>query len=448
MKVTLTANSHIKLPNNEIIPYGYYYKESNEVKILTGEESFSVKLLSHLEKALPGLNQISKNQQLVVEAIASVANHVNKLGNNPTDTINIQINASNAVNRNFAIVSNLFLRQPDSFNTDIAHIPENNYKMIILGAPLLVEIFPHLQKVSGITGATTFTVFHELSHILEKSNTTKYGDNYSESYGDFWKAARQSKDVSYQEKITKSSGIPNTVDDQGNPVNYGQMLAKDLGQLSILASEIYADVSGFLNMRNFQIENAQYNRDTFIKSIEGLAYNRQEDYLHQQKKDSFFYSMLHKSHPESNILRTISHLTSSALVDLKASVTNDKNILTEETIHQMSVSHVEKGMAKVMYALLKGSPNFERVVKDLCQEHGYQSYLEGVERVVGVEWLSNFNKEVKNITTTDPMERAQGIFRIDNFQVNPQKTLNPKENIIAVREKYQTNNNLETPAPK
>lgn len=334
-KIKLSSNIPITLPeklSENQFGLGFLYPCGKGLELKDGQTWF--------EKVCLSLNKINsivgfQNSNLKIpEYIAETTQVIEKYLDKTS--LLVRYNAQTKVND---IISSFSPeKNKDSFNDKISKSITKGSPMVILGERSLKAIFPFFEEVFGLSKKIKFIINHEIAHNIDSSRKYNRGE-YS------LKTIMEKHIGSNVENKTLSSFKSNSELSQTK---------KMITQLWTLSLEHYADVLGFLNMRNQLIE----------EKVSIVDINQMLNALVYERKDSFEKNSLKLKNKVNNPLESfidfedkykcLNHYTVNALIDLKSELKNigDRQLTIEE-IENLTVKIVTKADLKSLYIISK-----------------------------------------------------------------------------------------------
>ena len=313
MKIKISANSH--LPHLEKvaqdISYGYASLNASEEN-LTEENSWSVKIISNMDKILGKITNLSSKQKEVTDHIVNVTqfldSHIDSAPHLNNMSVNINVKSYlNTVLKTAFDIKHLFgkpkkIEGLPSLNDMAANIHTFN-KRIVIGTNFFTKqhyfnLGYELKEKLGLEKAIGFVIYHEASHSFETTNNSLY--SYEKEL-----SGKSSYEVKQLIKIGRLCNLVNVLSNEKECDKNNLMLEltdnKELvplnhdfiNNIATLKSEIYADSGAILIQRNADILNGTYNKEDTTRYIDNIidCRNREnQDSLIIHENDEHIYT--------------------------------------------------------------------------------------------------------------------------------------------------------------
>lgn len=385
-KIKLSSNIPITLPerlSSNKFGVGFLYPCGKGLELKEGETWFEKVCLSlNKMNAFVGFkNSDSQIPEYIVDTISMIEKQLGQT------SLLIRYNAQTRINDLMYSVAPEISKV--SFNDKIAKSLTKGMPMVILGERSLKNMFPQFEQTFGLKQKINFIVNHEIAHNIDASRGYSRGEY---SLKDIMERHLGSNVHSTQESPFKSNA----------ELAQAKTMIKQFWTLSL---EHYADVLGFLNMRNQLLET---NRTT--KEISDLL-----DTLIIERHKSFEKNVVDLANKNNSELKEfitfedrykcINHFTSNALIELKDKLNDLSNkILTIKEIEDLTVNIVNKADLKSLYIFSKldnkTSELLDKILESTPNKNGILEYSESqkqhfeskVKELLGDNWVKEFNK--------------------------------------------------------
>lgn len=393
-KIQLSSNIPINLPkklseNNFGLGFLYPCNSGKGYDLKEGETWFEKVCLS-LNKfnAIVGFQTSNlKIPEYIAETVAKVEEQIEQ----SSLSLLVRYNAETKVNH----VMNFFAPKENktSFNDKLAKSTTKGTPMVILGENRLKKMFSQFEQTYGLESKIKFIINHEIAHNLDCARGYKRGQ-YS------------IKDI--MESHIGARLDHKTITPFSSPLEL-EKTQKMINQIWTLSMEQYADVSGFLNLRNQSLEEGNTNK-SICQMLDGLIYERKNNF--GEMVTSFFYKL---NNPENGLLvfedryKCINHFTVDALVELKNQVSKlGDEKLTIEQMEQMTIDIVNKSDLKAIYIIDKLDTMTENLMNKIFStktnekniiincESRKKEFEEEVKKQVGEDWVKSVDKYILN----------------------------------------------------
>lgn len=447
MKIKLIASANIELSKqlSELnMQYGItsYSETESTSKITTNKNSFGMKVLARLDKWLNGKKILINEEKEIIDSIARSVNYLNEnLGEEALNSMHVQINMPSLSHTAYTKFIDKFSpyskQSKDSVSQYTAHI--NTYKtlnpnisllkkysfFIVLGMESLKTVFNDIKSVVKTETISQFTLFHEVSHGLQRLNKSKYIENDS-NMNTYLK----------QMEMFQINKINNPINEKlkTNHLHQLHQINGDVFKsLATLQGEMYADVSAILHMRNYQLSTDAYNMKNFTDFSKQMVWQRRlnmsnmknyldKDVVQTENKN------INDVNEMINIISSTEHFTSFSLMDMDVLLENLGNkYLNEKEIHNITNDQMQKGIARFICVVLDASPmiseqfkTFSMLGKDLKtneyelrdgnKNEEYEIFKTAMEATAGNKGGIPWNKIVKNGVEIAKVVESKDIF--------------------------------------
>ena len=427
-KIFLSSNIPISLPeklSDNKFNVGFLYDCNGSLELKT-ENTWIEKLCVSLNKINSVVGFQTSNLKIPEYIAGSLELLTEQLGKTE---LTVRYNAETKINDLISKISSK--NTENSFNDTLAKSITKGNQIILLGEKTLKSIFPKFEEIFGLENKVKFIVNHEFAHNLDSIR------GYNRS------------DVSIKNYLGKHLGahINNSVKSPfKSNTEFSQ--AKDLSkQIWTISLEQYADVNGFLNMRNELLENGKSNKE-IIKMLDVLIDERK---THFEDNVNKYFEKLNSplglciSFKER--FDSLKHLTNLALNDLKEKLLKmDDTKISKEEMEKITISIVTKADFKSLYAVYLLEDNSKTLLDKLFEseknseneitycESKKQQFEKQLVEVVGEDWVNTVNRFSNNNKEKNGFYRnIRDVFSLslDDLKVRNSKDLN--ERIQSIR---------------
>ena len=356
MNIQILANSNIELPSNfSHIPlkYGYAYHAGN-LKNITEDTSLKANAFSKLDYLFNYFKPLGDKDKRVAATILEKSAFLDKiLPEDFTHSLKIQLNVNSSLNRCFKSIAAPFFSNEDpimrSVLADQSYIFPGTNQVVIGTKNFDIEpdkmeqgfgliTYLHL-KNAPLEDVVTFTLFHEVSHILEQYNTHKFGNIDNPIYPTV--------------SILKLLEEPDKFHEIKNYLKKELPTDQDiLADLTTLVSEIYADTGAILLQRNYDIKNNIYTAEKFTTYLNNMIKDREIE-----------HEVL--CHLNPTLIMT-DHNTSPGLKYLSKQLEfQSETVLSDENMHNIIQKSVTHGIAQTVHNLIEKDSEYSNYFNHL-----------------------------------------------------------------------------------
>lgn len=419
-KITLSSNIPITLPEKlGHFGLGFLYNCDKGFKLNEGSDTWFEKVCVSLNKfnALIGFQSTNlKIPEYIADTISSVEEQLK-------NQLTIRYNAQTKVNDLINSISPE--SKKESFNDNVAKSLTKGQPMIIVGEKTLKDMFQTFEEVFGLEKKVKFILHHEIAHNID-GEMKHYREGYSIKtiFENHFSATTNKSDSPFSSTVELLQ------------------TRKMITQLWKLSLEHYADVYGFLNMRNELLKKGT-TVDTLNSMLDGLISERRNNL---EKDVNNYFNKLKNS---SSMLvdfedqyKCINHFTVLGLKELKKELKNlDDKILTNEEIQSLTLKIVNKADLKATYVIggldNKTGELLEKVLSsdvknrtvEFCPNNKKEEFINQLKTQVGENWLTETDTFIRN------NKEKEGFYRnIDKVFTSTEEELknNNKNQIIKV----------------
>lgn len=351
MKLELYSNTTINVKN---------LKSFNGIDVLNGiftyypeKSSFSRKLLNLIDSCMSKIAPVSNIDQNIanyVDKAVTYLNSQNLVGMSPTPGKTLSLKVYLKFNSLGTSALQSIPIPTDKYGPERMNIVD--FK-INFGSNLFKaknEPISLIINKYGLGKAVTQTLFHEVSHALEKYNNTL--SIFEPSYPN-----PDSPDDCFQNLMFKFNVFPVAT-------NFGLLI----NDFKTLSEEIYADVSSCLLMRNKEINDGFHDPIKFSEYVQDICeYRNIEHNLLQDDEAStlgttyvpFYRSINHLTTPGiENYL--IKQLVAINQLDPHKGLFLSTTEMAGENIHEISLITAKTGVARTILSIIAANKTFEK----------------------------------------------------------------------------------------
>lgn len=473
MKIKLSANSLAAKKELEKLNlecgYSYTYGGNPDEELNT-ENSWIVKLLSKLETYLPNFKEISGEEKKIIHGITNSTKflHEQYTGSLHTQNMHVAMNLNSPVNK-FAKKSLNNLKFKEFINEDPALYKKvsllreglddnaghvfSHTKKIVLGTSLFLKnaeekensFTNYLIEKLGLEKTIDFIVFHEASHSFEHVNKKSYGIEWDQKISDLYPLTSRLM-LNYKE--SEMNILNKNISDK----SIKEIPLVDpcfMEEINSLHKEIYADVGAILLLRNKDIIEKKYSKESIESILNNIIESR------QCEQDSNKLNMYTKSY-----VSIFNHFTSPGLEYFKSQINElPEKVLSQEEIHYYAQNAVKKGVARVLVASsMANNENIGQLkilfylnndgddfkLPDTFEPHIFKDKMMALKELAGEDWGAKFHKNIELIKELNPSNKMQLIWQAGVNQKMFEKTL--AESIHREKEIDELLDFLETPS--
>lgn len=377
------------------------------------------------EKICVSLNKINsvvgfQNSDLnIPEYIAETVSLVEKQLDNTS--LLIRYNAQTMVNDFIGSVAPV--QNKASFDDKISKSLTKGTPMVIIGERSLKKTFPDFEEKFGLKRKVNFILNHEIAHNIDCSRGYSRGQ-YS------------LKDI-MEEHV--GSKVDNSILSSFHSNAELHQTKKMINQVWVLSLEHYADVLGFLNMRN-QLLEEKVSNDDIHTMIDTLIYERKNNL--QKNVSTLSQKINNPLKPFVDFeekYKCMNHFTVNALIDLKEKVSSLGHVLlSTKEIEALTIKIVTKADLKSLYIMSKldnktselldklfTSKSNKNAILQTC-ESKKPEFQQQLNEILGETWLKEVDKFVAyNKKRNDFFTNINEIFGLttEQLQNKNQKTM-------------------------
>lgn len=389
-KIKLSSNIPISLPeklseSNFGLGFLYPCSSGKGLQLREGQTWFEKVCLS-LNKfnSIVGFqNSNLKIPEYIAETISMVEKQIEQT------SLVVRYNAQTRVNDIAASIAPQ--NNKTSFDDGVAKSLTKGTPMVILGERSLKRMFPQFEENYGLENKVKIILNHEIAHNIDSSRGYKRGD------------------YSIKNIMEDHLGTQITKD---NPTSFKsnaelEQTKKMIKQIWTLSLEHYADILGFLNMRNQLLEENVSNKN-IGNMLNGLIEERKTNF---EKNVKDFFNKVNS--PLSTFIdfedryKCINHFTINALTDLKEIINNigEKSLSIKE-MEALTIELVTKADLKSLYIIQstddKTSEFLEKIFTTEPNEKSQlvscdskkPLFLNKVKEIVGEDWVKEVDKYI------------------------------------------------------
>lgn len=387
-KITLSSNIPITLPEKlGNFGLGFLYNCEKGFELKEGSDTWFEKICVSLNKfnALVGFQTTNlKIPEYIADTIKNVEN---QLQNQLTIRYNAQTKVNDLIN-SMAPES-----KKESFNDSVAKSLTKGQPMIIIGEKSLKDMFQNFEEVFGLEQKVKFILNHEIAHNID-GELKHHREGYS---------IKTILEPHFGAKVSKDVNSPFSSNVE---VLQSKKMITQLWKLSL---EHYADVYGFLNMRNDLLSKGE-SIEKVKSMLDALIIERKENL---EKDVNNYFNKLNS--PLSVFVdfedqyKCINHFTVMALKSLKEELKsfNDKK-LTNEEIQSLTLKIVNKADLKAMYIIggldNKSGDILEKILQSEIDdkkiirhstENKKAEFMTQIKSQVGEDWIKEADKFIR-----------------------------------------------------
>ena len=424
-KIRLSSNIPINLPeklaeSNFGLGFLYPCRSGKGLELKEGQTWFEKVCLSlnKINSIVGFQNSNLKIPEYIAETISVVEKQLEQT------SLLVRYNAQTRVND---IASSLSpAKTKVSFDDEISKSLTKGTPMVILGERSLRRMFPNFEKNYGLENKVKFILNHEIAHNIDCARDYKRG-NYS------------IKDIMENHLGTRLEKDNLTSFRSNAELEQTKKMIKQIWTLSL---EHYADVLGFLNMRNQLLEEGVPNKDINLM-LDGVIQERQSN-LSSNVKDFLdkLNSPLQSLITFEDRYKCINHFTVNALTELKEKLSQlGDNPLNIKEMEKITVEIVTKSDLKSLYIMQasddKTSELLEKIFTTKPNEKSIlvaceskkPLFIEKVKEIAGEDWVKEADKYIaRNKDKKGLYGVANDLFgkSHNDLQVINQKAMNEK----------------------
>lgn len=421
MKIVIQSNSinMVEMLKKESIDvdYGYSYtltqvtnNETNEIfKTKNNKSSWLIKFVKRLDKwidfkedkdELEAAKAITKS----VESLQSITDQSSLSG------MMVQLNSSSKINQNLSEVGEILHEMNFDLGEKIVGATSTKQGEILYNKMIIgVNIFSPKNKGSatseiaarlGIQAGTDFVVFHEAGHNFELLNKKRFGFEFDSDFGKY---------INNMVSVAKNSQSVKAMKDMVSK-EFKEFDPNYMKQMCVVQSEIYADTTAFLLMRNKEIAQGTYDKQKSMQSLQAIIDARRLE---------------HGGLKRNNYSDTFNHLTVTGLEVMKENFDALPNeVINQNQLHQVAKNNIEVGLARLLIASVTAqNSNVEKlqtifnfktdenneVIFD-SDKTRYQTIMTSARTVAGEKWLNEFDSKVKEIDKQKPHDSNRAVW--------------------------------------
>lgn len=455
IKLTTSANIESDILSKLDMKFGFaFYSYWNfMVKVKNTENSFFMKILSKLSPMKDKYDQIKNEDKEIIEVIGQSVEYLNNvLSEKSLKQLYVQINVSSNLQKKYKKYSSK--KTQNLLSTEGLFIASQTvhdvYKgsFVILGIDKIKSFFHDMQK-NYKKKLPQYVLFHEIGHLLDTLH------NKTEPL--------------YMQKLNKLSTNDNLTLLELECELFTGKLPKlhtiIYDNLIKMQSEMYADVSAILYIRNYDIKNKIYDINTLNEFTKEVIKERYKEY--QQEKERVTLTVNKNLPSEKSISSSqkelinglcCNHFTSFALLEMNQIFLKYGNEhLTEDQICEITKEQVIKGFSKFLEVGLVTNNKITEQIKILSmiefeskpnsknkieidsikftkykdRDMAYGNMLSNIKNNSGDEWVYYVENKLSTIIEKDNNEKFEILIKDiieQSTLVTPQ--LNVKSTIL------------------
>jgi len=444
MRIKLIANSieaknYISSLDQNGCDYAYFHGLKNNEN-LTTDNSWELKVFSKIENTF-FKNSISENSKQTINQIYKAVNNLEQLleKENPVhlDGMKVFLNVDSTFNNFLKLSTTSFEKVSKAYFSKFKRGLDDNSgemlpssKSLILGISLFKEDNKHRPFMStminklGIEKATQFVINHEASHSFEFTNFKTEGFVWKEGITDLVISMKQLKQVSVQ---NENKSIMDSMNEEIKTEHSNKFPLIDVDfikECTILNSELYADLSAVLLMRNDSIKQNNYSFTKTKNLIDVVTEGRRKEHENALSSELSFNPSVKYFH----------HCTVTGLDHLKSILKEiPEMVLTQQDIYKIIIEAQHVGMSRVFIAASLADKkyydqlelianidyNSQEKILELPQKINPQKTADFSQKIIqtaGKDWYLSFKNKIKDIENLDIYNKSQAIW---NAAINP-----------------------------